>query len=138
MYSTGNVKFLLIDPSAHVCSLKGGLIIKIYRDNKTVYVKPKGAISFLTINEIKKQVYDFINADDTVLVMDLSKVDFIDSSGIGLLISFLKHMKKRGGKVVLEYPKLGVQKLLEMTRIDQLFEVKKKPEPTTGSWQEFL
>ncbi len=138
MYSIGNVKFLLIDPSAHVCSLKGGLIIKIYRDNKTVYVKPKGAISFLTINEIKKQVYDFINADDTVLVMDLSKVDFIDSSGIGLLISFLKHMKKRGGKVVLEYPKLGVQKLLEMTRIDQLFEVKKKPEPTTGSWQEFL
>lgn len=138
MYSIGNVKFLIIDPSLHSCSLKGGFTIKIYRDQNTVYFKPKGAISFLTINEIKKQVYDFIDADDTVLVIDLSKVDFIDSSGIGLLISFLKHMKNRGGKVVLEYPKLGVQKLLEMTRIDELFEVKKRPEPTTGSWQEFL
>lgn len=138
MYSIGNVKFLIIDPSLHSCSLKGGFTIKIYRDQKTVYLKLEGAISFLTINDIKQQVYDFIDADDTVLVIDLSKVDFIDSSGIGLLISFLKHMKNRGGKVVLEYPKLGVQKLLEMTRIDELFEVKKRPEPTTGSWQEFL
>jgi anti-sigma B factor antagonist len=90
------------------------------------------------MDQIKKQVYDFIYPDDTVLVVDLSKVDFIDSSGLGLLISFLKHMKSRGGKVVLEYPKLGVQKLLEMTRIDELFEVKKRPEPTTGSWEEFM
>ncbi|MFY9279885.1 MAG: STAS domain-containing protein [Caldicoprobacterales bacterium] len=110
----------------------------MYRDNNTVFVQPKETISFLTMDQIKKQVYDFINPDDTVLVVDLSKVDFIDSSGLGLLISFLKHMKSRGGKVVLEYPKLGVQKLLEMTRIDELFEVKKRPEPTTGSWEEFM
>ena len=90
------------------------------------------------MNEIKRQVYDFINQDDDVLVVDLSKIDFLDSSGLGLLISFLKYMKSHGGKVILEHPKIGVQKLLEMTRMDELFEVKKKPEPTTGSWSEFM
>jgi len=90
------------------------------------------------VNEIKRLVYDYIEPKDTEIVVNLSKVDFLDSAGLGLLISFLKLMKKRGGKVVLEHPKLGVQKLLEMTRMDELFDVKKRPEPTTGSWNEFM
>lgn len=90
------------------------------------------------MNEIKRLVYDYIEPKDTEIVVNLSKVDFLDSAGLGLLISFLKLMKKRGGKVVLEHPKLGVQKLLEMTRMDELFDVKKRPEPTTGSWNEFM
>lgn len=71
-------------------------------------------------------------------MVNLSKVDFVDSAGLGLLISFLKYMKGHGGKMIIEYPKLGVQKLLEMTRMDELIEVKKSPEPTTGSWSEFI
>ena len=40
--------------------------------------------------------------------------------------------------MIVEYPQLGVQKLLEMTRMDELFEIKKTPEPTTGSWGEYI
>ena len=85
-----------------------------------------------------RQVYDFIRQEDAVLVINLSKVDFVDSAGLGLLISFLKYMKNHNGRMIVEYPNLGVQKLLEMTRMDELFEVKKRPEPTTGSWNEFM
>ncbi|NLI60010.1 MAG: STAS domain-containing protein [Clostridiales bacterium] len=112
--------------------------MEIYRNKNTVFIQAEGKVSFLTVNEIKRLVYDYIEPKDTEIVVNLSKVDFLDSAGLGLLISFLKLMKKRGGKVVLEHPKLGVQKLLEMTRMDELFDVKKRPEPTTGSWNEFM
>lgn len=92
----------------------------------------------MTVDEIKSRVYDFIEKEDITLVVNLSKVDFMDSAGLGLLISFLKYMKGKNGKLIVEYPKLGVQKLLEMTRMDELIEVKKTPEPTTGSWNGFM
>lgn len=92
----------------------------------------------MTVDAIKSQVYDFIGKGDTALVINLSKVDFLDSAGLGLLLSFFKYMKSHNGEMIVEYPKLGVQKLLEMTRMDELFVVKKKPESTTGSWGEFI
>jgi anti-sigma B factor antagonist len=114
-------------------SLKGEWRIVILRNDKGVYVQPKGSISFLTVDTIERQVYDFIRKDDTKLVIDLSKVNFLDSAGLGMLISFLKHMKSQNGIMIVEYPQLGVQKLLEMTRMDELFEIKKTPEPSTGN-----
>ena len=41
-----------------------------------VYVQPKGSISFLTVDAIERQVFDFISEDDAVLVIDLSNVNF--------------------------------------------------------------
>ena len=119
-------------------SLKGEWRIVILRNDKGVYVQPKGSISFLTVDTIERQVYDFIRKDDTKLVIDLSKVNFLDSAGLGMLISFLKHMKSQNGIMIVEYPQLGVQKLLEMTRMDELIEIKKTPEPSTGSWGEYI
>lgn len=87
---------------------------------------------------MKTQIYEFLDENDDILTVNLSKVDFIDSSGLGLLISLLKYMKGHDGRMIIEYPKLGVQKLMEMTRLDELFEFKKTPEKTTGSWDEFL
>ncbi|HZJ83641.1 MAG TPA: STAS domain-containing protein [Clostridia bacterium] len=122
-----------------ICNnFKGGFIIKIYREDNAVYIKLKESISFLSVGDLKTQIYDFIQDDDDTLIINLSKVDFIDSAGLGLLISLLKYMKGRNGRMVVEYPTLGVQKLIEMTRLDELFEVKKTPEPKTGSWSEFI
>lgn len=117
---------------------QGGCNIKIYREENTVYIKLENNISFLNMDELKADIYNFIDESDKVLVVNLSKVDFIDSAGIGLLISLLKYMKGHDGRMIVEYPTLGVQKLIEMTRLDELFEVKKTPEPKTGSWSEFL
>lgn len=109
----------------------------IYRHNNTVQIKLEGIMSFTTIGSIKNQIYDFIQPDDRKVIMNLSKVDFVDSVGLGLLVSLLKHMKSQDGHIILEYPQLGVQKLMEMTRLDELFEIRKTPEKTTGSWSEF-
>ena len=111
--------------------------MEICRKDSVVCVKLLDNVSFLTCPIIKEGIYDFILEEDMKLVIDLSQVNFMDSSGIGLIMSFLKHMKSKGGNLILEYPTLGVQKLFEMTRFDEIVEIKKTPEPKTGSWNEF-
>jgi anti-sigma B factor antagonist len=57
------------------------------------------------------------------LVLDLQPVDFIDSSGLSVLISALKELKPCNGSIVLLKPSDGVRALIELTRLHQVFAI---------------
>ena len=57
------------------------------------------------------------------LVLDLQHVDFIDSSGLSVLVSALKAAHAEDGEVVLLRPSNGVRSLIELTRLHQVFEI---------------
>ena len=109
----------------------------IHRKHDTVFAYPEGEISFLNMEEMKREIMRQILDSDRHLVMNLQKVDFMDSTGLGMLLVFLKMMRNRGGDMVVECPQLGVQKLLEMTRLDRMMKVIKSEEPATGEWDGF-
>lgn len=57
------------------------------------------------------------------IILDLSKVMWIDSTGLGELISSLSSIKKIEGNLVLASLQAPVQSLLKMTNLDQIFEI---------------
>lgn len=57
------------------------------------------------------------------LVLDLQPVDFIDSSGLSILISALKELKLCNGSVALLSPSDDVRTLIELTRLHQVFAI---------------
>ena len=69
---------------------------------------------------------DFINAtlkpEHRFVEVDLSNADFIDSEGLGTLISAHKAVVARGGAVRLIGASPMVTELFRLTRLDQLFE----------------
>ena len=109
--------------------------MKIHHEDD-VYIEIEGDISFNNAQDIRKTILDNFRDTDKKAVVNLSKVDFMDSSSLSIFITLLKRVKQKGGELILEYPQLGVQKLLEMTRLDELIEIRKTEEPTTGSWPE--
>lgn len=56
------------------------------------------------------------------LVFDLSELDFMDSSGIGLIIGRYKRMARRGGSVAVVGTNARVDKIFEMAGLYQLVE----------------
>ncbi|WZL77677.1 STAS domain-containing protein [Eubacteriales bacterium mix99] len=110
--------------------------MKVCHREDTVYIELEGDISFSNAQEIRKTIIDNLLPADRKAVVNLSRVDFMDSSGLGLFITLLKRMKGRGGKLILEYPQLGIQKFLEITRMDELMEIRKAEESKTGDWPE--
>lgn len=56
-------------------------------------------------------------------VVDLSKVRYISSSGIGLLITMLTKMRNKDGEVYLTAPSEHVKKLLIITKLNNIFTV---------------
>ena len=57
------------------------------------------------------------------VVLDLSKVMWIDSTGLGELIASLSSIKKNEGSLVLASLQAPVQSLLKMTNLDQIFDI---------------
>lgn len=56
-------------------------------------------------------------------IINIEEIPFIDSSGIGLLITILTKLRNAGGELYLVKPSDHVQKLLIMTKLENIFNI---------------
>jgi len=72
--------------------------------------------------EFKKQLEALVETGENRLVLNLEEVDFIDSSGLGALVSVFKSTEP-DGTIKLFAVKDGVRSILELTRLDHVFAI---------------
>lgn len=72
--------------------------------------------------DFKEQMSELIASGNTKIILDLSKVEFIDSSGLGAIVSTLKRMGGRGELVVCGLQE-STMTLFKLTRMDRVFQV---------------
>jgi len=73
--------------------------------------------------ELVDVVNNSLNEGMTLCAIDLSDVRFINSSGIGVLVSLLTKFRNRGGEMVLINPSEHIRKLLIITKLNAIFTV---------------
>ena len=74
-------------------------------------------------DKFRTNVQDFIEQGNKCLIVDLGKVNYVNSSGIGALISAYTSYKKNGGEVKLSGINNNVLNLLAVTKLIDIFEV---------------
>ncbi len=94
--------------------------INLNNKGNVVEIKVKGDIEMMTIKEFKEKLLDIGENNDVDITLDLSEVDYIDSSGVGVLISLNKIQRKKGKK--LELTKVS-PKFLNVLKLSSLAEV---------------
>ncbi|HOW63672.1 MAG TPA: STAS domain-containing protein [Candidatus Paceibacterota bacterium] len=72
---------------------------------------------------VRDTVRAALNSSITRLDIDLSEVTFMDSAGLGTLISLRKSLDTQKGTVRLLHPAPNVCQILEITRLRQVFEI---------------
>lgn len=70
----------------------------------------------------KEAVMREVGEDNKALIVDFSKIDFIDSSGLGTLVSLLKLMNGRG-EMALCSLNPGIRNMFALTRMDRIFRI---------------
>ena len=75
------------------------------------------------VDRFRDTLGDLMNSGDTRIVLDLSEVPWIDSSGIGLLVKILTSAKQKGGSVKLLNPSKFTVQTLKMICLLDLFEI---------------
>ena len=76
------------------------------------------------VEDFKNAVGRHLAAGPVSIVLDLSKVEFIDSSGLGAILSILKRMPK-GCELILCGTTDPVTSMFKLTRLDRVFTMKK-------------
>ncbi len=87
-----------------------------------VRVVVAGEVDLSWSAEIRDQILKALREQVPVKV-DLSGVDYIDSSGIAALVEGLQQARKHGVPFVLQRPSKAVRSVLELARLDQVFEL---------------
>lgn len=74
-------------------------------------------------SELKTQMLKLFEEGKTSLVVDLHAVRFVDSSGLGALVSGFKNASSRNGSLKLAGLQLQVKSMFELTRLHRVFEI---------------
>ncbi|MBN1192613.1 MAG: STAS domain-containing protein [Coriobacteriia bacterium] len=80
-----------------------------------------GEVDVYTSPKLKKELADVANAGCLHIVVDLDNLNFIDSSGLGVLVSALRRVKENGGTLRLVCTKEGILKIFRITGLDKVF-----------------
>jgi anti-sigma B factor antagonist len=82
-----------------------------------------GELNATNATPFREQVRNALRAEHSQIDLDFSETRFVDSSGLGALISLHKAMCGRQGRVRVVNPTPQVQQILELTRMHRLFEI---------------
>jgi len=82
-----------------------------------------GEIDLYNAPEIKEKIKEEMNKGKVNIIINLDKVSYIDSSGIGVLISSLSNLKKVGGALKLINVYASVRKVFELTKLTSFFDI---------------
>lgn len=91
--------------------------------SKVKVLCPEGMLDASKAVQFRQQVKDLINEGTNLILIDLKKVNFMDSSGLGALVLALKMVREKGGRLFLMSLNDQVQMLFELTNTGHLFEI---------------
>ncbi|MDH5717244.1 MAG: STAS domain-containing protein [Spirochaetia bacterium] len=91
--------------------------------NGVIILDIQGEIDLYNAPEIKEVMQRCIDAKQFKIVVNLEKVSYIDSSGIGALISGFSTLKKYEGGLKLVNVYASVKKVFELTKLTSFFEI---------------
>jgi anti-sigma B factor antagonist len=83
-------------------------------------VEVGGEVDVFTAPRLRDRLNEVVGSGQQHLIVDLTKVDFLDSTGLGVLVGVNRRLERAGGTVVLVCPH---EKLLKIFRIAGLLTV---------------
>jgi anti-sigma B factor antagonist len=78
-----------------------------------------GELDVATSPTLREQLIQLVGDGSTRLVLDLEGVDFLDSTGLGTIVSALKRARTHGGDLRLVCTQARIMRLFEITGLDK-------------------
>ncbi len=91
--------------------------------NGILVIEVDGQLIVGNRQELKQRVLDALEAGDRRFLIDFTKTGYIDSSGLGVLVSLSKKIRDEGGDLRLAGLNEDLKTLFELTKLDTLFAI---------------
>jgi anti-sigma B factor antagonist len=102
--------------------------------NGVVVIHVEGQLVITNRAELKDRLQDRLAAGDRRFVLDFSGTPYIDSSGLGALVTIAKRVREEGGDIRLAGLNDDLRQLFELTKLDTLFAIADTPQQALSSF----
>ncbi len=96
---------------------------QVSKVNDDTVIEVDGQLIVGNRNELKKEVLEKIELGEQTFVIDFANTAYIDSSGLGVLVSLSKKIREHGGELRLSSLSEDLRTLFELTKLDTLFRI---------------
>ncbi len=81
----------------------------------------QGEVDVATAPKLREKLIDLVNGGSSYIVIDLSGVEFLDSTGLGVLVGGLKRVRTLDGELTLVCDEPRILKVFEITGLTKVF-----------------
>jgi stage II sporulation protein AA (anti-sigma F factor antagonist) len=101
--------------------------IKEITDGKTLTVVLSGELDHHNAVKFRARIDELIQSKKPkTLVLDVEKIDFMDSSGLGLIMGRYQNVQAYGGKLIVRNPGEGILKICRLSGIARFVKIETK------------
>lgn len=96
---------------------------EVSKNDDVTLIEVEGQLIVGNRQELKQQVLEQLEGGDRKFVIDFAETGYIDSSGLGVLVSLSKKIREQGGELRLSSLNEDLRTLFELTKLDTLFRI---------------
>ena len=96
---------------------------QVSQNGGVTLVEVEGQLIVGNRQELKQRVLEQLEGGDRKFVIDFEHTGYIDSSGLGVLVSLSKKIREQGGELRLSNLNDDLRTLFELTKLDTLFRI---------------
>lgn len=98
-------------------------MLQVNVDKNTNEVKLIGEVDIATSSQFEDAIMELVEANAPIIKLDMSDMEYIDSTGIGVLMAIRKNSIGDNQEIILVKPKRSIVKLMQLTGVDQIFNI---------------
>lgn len=83
----------------------------------------EGEVDVYTAPLLRQEIVDQVEKGTKYLLVHLEKVEYLDSTGLGILIGGVKRLKEQGGGLKLVGPSPRISRIFDITGLNRIFDV---------------
>jgi anti-anti-sigma factor len=107
--------------------------IKTREEGQVIIIALEGEVDISVTELVREKFNKLVDERKKVILVDMTKVSYIDSSGLGLLVETMQAMEKYSGEIKLYSLSSDVQKVFELTRLNKFFDIFNTEKEALGS-----
>jgi anti-sigma B factor antagonist len=92
-------------------------------EGDSTVVGVEGEIDVYTAPKLREQLVELVNAGNYHLIVDMERVDFLDSTGLGVLVGGLKRVRAHDGSLRLVCTQERILKIFRITGLTKVFPI---------------
>ena len=95
--------------------------IDVTEKNDWAVIAVTGEVDVATVPRLREQLHSLVAQGSHHIVVDLDAVDFLDSTGLGVLVGALKRVRTHDGELALVCTQPRIRKVFEVTGLTKVF-----------------